>query len=152
MGKIDSTRFGEIEFDDEKVITMPQGIIGFGDRKRFILLQPDEEDAVFFWLHSTDDPELAFVVTDPCNFIPDYRVRLTEEEREFLKLRDESELSLMVIVTIPEGDPTGISANMLAPVVLHYPSSRAWQLVLEDVDYKIRHPLLAAEGNQGEAG
>ena len=74
MGKIDSTRFGEIEFDDERVITLPQGIIGFGDKKRFVLVQPDEKDAVFFWLHSADDPDLAFVVTDPRYFIPDYRV------------------------------------------------------------------------------
>jgi flagellar assembly factor FliW len=148
MGKIDSTRFGEIEYDDDKVISMPQGIFGFNDMKRYILLQPDE-DAVFFWLHSADDPSLAFVVTDPRHFIPDYRVELNEDEREFLGLRSEEELGLMVIVTVPEADPLGITANMLAPLILHFPTSRAWQVVQENVDYEIHHPLVKASSDRG---
>jgi flagellar assembly factor FliW len=149
MGKITSTRFGEIDYDDKKVISMPNGIIGFNDLKRYILLQPDEE-ALFFWLHSLDDPSLAFVITDPRNFMPDYKVELTEAEQEFLDLKDAGELGLFVLVTVPEGDPKGITANMLAPLVLHYPTSRAWQLVQENVDYEIRHPLIKA-GGEGEA-
>lgn len=148
MGKINSTRFGEIDFDDEKVISMPHGIIGFSEHKKYILVQP-EEDAVFLWLHSVDDPELAFVVADPRHFIPDYTVPLTDAEREFLKLTDESELGLLVLVTIPEGDAHGITANMLAPVIYHLPSSRAWQVVLEDVEYGIRHPLYTPD-EEGE--
>lgn len=148
MGKIHSTRFGEIDFDDEKVISMPQGLIGFSEHKTFILVQP-EGDAVFLWLHSVDDPELAFVVTDPRHFISNYDVPLTDAEREFLKLKDESEMGLLVLVTIPEGDPHGITANMLAPVIYHLPSSRAWQVVLEDEDYGIRHPLYIPD-DEGE--
>jgi flagellar assembly factor FliW len=148
MGKIVSSRFGEIEYDEDKVITMPQGIIGFGGKRRFILLQP-EEGAIFFWLHSADDPGLAFVVTDPRHFIPDYHIELNESEREFLNLKDEGEIGVLAIVTVPEGNPRGITANMLAPVVLHYPTSRAWQLVLESAEYNIRHPLFS-QADKGE--
>ncbi len=147
MGKIDSIRFGEIDYDDDKLIMMPQGIIGFSDLKRYILVQPDEEDALFLWLQSADDPSLAFIVTDPRHFIPEYRVELTKDEREFLALKEEDDLGLMVLVTVPEDNPMGITANMLAPLILHFPSSRAWQLVQENTDYEIRHPLIA--GSQG---
>ncbi|MCI0481744.1 MAG: flagellar assembly protein FliW [Candidatus Dadabacteria bacterium] len=147
MGKIDSTRFGEIEYDDNRVISMPQGIIGFGNKQKYILLQPDD-DALFFWLQSLDDPSLAFVITNPRHFIPDYKASLTTAERNFLELKDEKEIGVWVIVTVPEGDPRGITANMLAPVILHYPTSRAWQVVLEDVDYGIRHPLVAPEEDE----
>ncbi len=58
-------------------------------------------------------------------------------------------LVLLVLVTIPEGDPHGITANMLAPVIYHLPSSRAWQVVLEDVEYGIRHPLYTPD-DEGE--
>lgn len=150
MGKINSTRFGEIVFDDDKVITMPNGIIGFSEHKKYILVHR-EEDALFLWLHSVDDPELAFVVTDPRHFISDYQMQLTDDEREFLQLKDESEIGLLVLVTIPEGDPGGITANMLAPVIYHMPSSRAWQVVLEDVDYDIRYPLIPPDEYEGEA-
>jgi flagellar assembly factor FliW len=149
MGKIDSTRFGEIEYEDDRVISMPQGIIGFAGEKKYILLQP-EDDALFFWLQALEDPSLAFVITDPRHFLPGYKVALTEAERDFLKVEKEEEIGIWVIVTVPEGDPRGITANMLAPVILHYPTSRAWQVVLEDVDYEIRHPLLAQDDDPEE--
>ena len=56
-------RFGEIEIDESRIIEMPVGIIGFEDR-RFVIISPDRYGQ-FFWLQSLDNPDLAFVVTDP---------------------------------------------------------------------------------------
>ena len=38
--KVMTARFGEIEIGDDKIIEMPDGIIGFPDR-RFVMLSPD---------------------------------------------------------------------------------------------------------------
>ncbi len=35
-----TTRFGAIEIDDDRIIEMPDGMLGFAER-RFILLSPD---------------------------------------------------------------------------------------------------------------
>ena len=55
-------QFGELEFDDEHVLTFPQGIIGFEDYRRFILIN-DEDSQPFRWLVSIEDEDLSF----PCS-------------------------------------------------------------------------------------
>ena len=64
--------------DDERVITFPGGLLGFPDHTRFALIQTGEEN-YFFWLQSVDEPNLAFVVTDPSIFFKDYEVPIREE-------------------------------------------------------------------------
>ena len=65
-----TTRFGAVEIDDDRIIEMPDGMIGFAEQ-RFILLSPDNNGR-FFWFQSVDNPALAFVVTDPTAFVPGY--------------------------------------------------------------------------------
>ena len=62
--EVRTTRFGVVEIAEDRVITFPKGLLGFGQMKRYCLLEPGN-DACFFWLQSLDDPTLAFVVTDP---------------------------------------------------------------------------------------
>jgi len=62
-----TTRFGDVDIAEDRVITFPKGLLGFADNKRYCLFEPNE-DACFYWLQSLDDPTLAFVVTDPALF------------------------------------------------------------------------------------
>jgi len=39
---IKTTRFGTITIGEEKIITMPFGMLGFPDKKRFIIIQHKE--------------------------------------------------------------------------------------------------------------
>ena len=59
---LETTRFGTVEIADDRVITFPTGLLGFSSYTSFVLLQPDEQ-GVFFWLQSSEAPEVAFVVT-----------------------------------------------------------------------------------------
>src|SRR3954466_14478986 len=85
--EIESTRFGRLSVDDERVISFPKGLLGFPDHRRFALIQTGEEN-YFFWLQSVDEPNLAFVVTDPTIFFKGYEVPLREETRQELRLDD----------------------------------------------------------------
>ena len=69
--------------------TFPRGLLGFPDHTRFALIQTGEEN-YFFWLQSVDEPNLAFVVTDPSIFFKDYEVPVREETQADLKLADMS--------------------------------------------------------------
>src|SRR4051812_27520296 len=62
--EIVTTRFGTLNVEDERVIDFPKGLLGFPDRTRYALIQTGEEN-YFFWLQCVDEPNLAFVVTDP---------------------------------------------------------------------------------------
>ena len=61
---IDTTRFGEIEVDDTKIVTFTRGLLGFSQFKQYVLFQTSK-DSYFYWLQSIETPDLAFVVTDP---------------------------------------------------------------------------------------
>ena len=78
--EIQSTRFGRIVVDDDRLMTFPQGLLGFPDQARYALVQTGT-DNYFYWLQAVEDPNLAFVVTDPNLFFKDYDVPLREETR-----------------------------------------------------------------------
>jgi len=58
---VQTSRFGPVEVDQERVIQFSRGILGFPKYKAYVLIQP-EADATFYWLQSVDAADLAFVV------------------------------------------------------------------------------------------
>jgi flagellar assembly factor FliW len=133
-------RFGNIEIDEDRVIEMPDGMLGFADR-RFIIISPDKYGQ-FFWLQSLDNPELAFVVTDPALFVQGYDVNLTPDEYERIKLSPDSEAIILAVVTMA-GDVFDITLNLQGPIVVNHEKMLAKQIVLEEGKYGTKHPLIA---------
>ena len=88
--EIVTTRFGTLNVEDERVIDFPKGLLGFPDRTRYALIQTGEEN-YFFWLQCVDEPNLAFVVTDPSIFFKEYEVPIKEETQAELSLTDLAE-------------------------------------------------------------
>jgi flagellar assembly factor FliW len=139
MGTIDSTRFGRLSFTNEEVIRVLMGILGFSRYQKYIIIER-EEDFPFKWLHSVEDPSLALVVTDPFLFFPDYRIEPDQKDLEELQVKDEKELIIYVIVTVPS-DPDLTSANLMAPLVINPKKGIAKQLVLPRSPFTIKHYL-----------
>ena len=83
--QVRTTRFGIVEIDDDRIITFPKGLLGFSAYTRYCLLQPSD-DAAFFWLQSVEEPSLAFVITDPGLFFPDYSAPIRPEQMDDLRL------------------------------------------------------------------
>jgi len=94
--EIQTSRFGTISVDDERVITFPRGLLGFPDQARFALIQTGEEN-YFFWLQCVDEPNLAFVVTDPSIFFKEYEVPIKGETQAEIALDDVSFAQVFVI-------------------------------------------------------
>ena len=94
---VETTRFGTVEVDEERVICFPAGLLGFSSFRRFTLLQPEDE-GVFFWLQALDSPDLAFVVTDPSLWVSDYEATIRREQMEELGLEALDDAQIFVIV------------------------------------------------------
>ena len=137
--KVATTRFGELEIEDTRVIAIPDGMLGFRG-KRYILLDPGK-GSPFTWLQSVDNPGLAFVVVDPLRFFPDYRVKLTADEYQKLLLNEGDEIVFLTVVTMAR-EPENITVNLQGPVAVNPESMTARQIVLEG-NYLPRHPLFA---------
>jgi flagellar assembly factor FliW len=135
---VQTSRFGPVEVDEQRIINFPRGILGFPQYHRYALVQA-EQDATFYWLQSIETPDLAFVVTDPLLFVPDYTIPLREETRSDLGIKDLSEASVLVIVN-KVGDM--LTANLQGPLVIHAGTCVAAQIVISEKKYQTRHPIL----------
>ena len=138
--QITSSRFGKIEVREEEVITFPEGLIGFCNLKRYLIIER-EIDRPFQWLQAIDNPELAFLITDPLLFCPHYKVELNPKENAILKLAKVNEGKIFVLVVIPE-DPSRMRANLLAPLVINASKRLGKQVILEQSGYPLQYQLI----------
>jgi flagellar assembly factor FliW len=139
---VNTTRFGHIEIPDERVISFPKGLLGFPDCTRFCLLEPGEE-CCFFWLQSLDDKDLAFVVTDPSQFFPEYSVVIREDQMSGLQMKSLEEAQVFVIVNKVMDSLTG---NLQGPLVINSQNLRGEQIVLGDKRWNTRHEIMKVGG------
>lgn len=135
---LETTRFGTVEVDDNRVITFPSGLLGFSSYSDFVLLQPDEQ-GVFFWLQSTEAPDLAFVVTDPALWLPDFQANIRKDQMQELGLAELAEAQVLVIVN--KRDDV-LTSNLQGPLVVNIEGRVGMQLVLADKRWSTRHELL----------
>jgi flagellar assembly factor FliW len=135
---IATSRFGQLEVNDQRLITFEKGILGFPNFHRYALVQTGEGSG-FYWLQSVDTPELAFVVTDPRLFIADYVVPIKADELARLGLDSVEGAQVFIIVNKVEDMLTG---NLQGPLVVNLETREARQLVLSDRRYSTRHPLM----------
>ncbi len=124
---VQTSRFGSVEVDEGRTISFARGILGFPKYREFVLIQ-GEPDSTFYWLQSVDAADLAFVVTDPLLFVPDYQIPLREETRQDLGISDLAEANVLVIVN-KVGDT--LTANLQGPLVIHAGTRAAAQIVIK---------------------
>jgi flagellar assembly factor FliW len=135
---IETSRFGQLEVDEGRLITFVEGILGFPDQKRYALVQTGEGSG-FYWLQAVCTPELAFVVCDPRLFVADYQVPVKVEELQSIQLADPQNGQVFIIVNKVNDL---LSGNFQGPLVVNVENRRGKQLVLSDKRYSTRHPLM----------
>jgi flagellar assembly factor FliW len=145
--EVKTTRFGVVEIADDRVIHFPKGLLGFSGQTRFCLLEPGD-DACFFWLQSVDEPSLAFVITDPSLFVPEYSVPIRPEQMIELKLSKLDEAQVFVIVNKVDQTLTG---NLQGPLVVNTLTRTGEQMVLAEKRWTTRHPLVKVAAGANEA-
>jgi flagellar assembly factor FliW len=136
---IKTGRFEQLCVGEDEIISMPQGILGFPEYKKFCIVDPGD-DTLILWLQSLDNPEIAFPILEPKIFKPDYLVRLSAVELRELKLDSINQSAVFSILTIP-ADVTQMTANLKAPLVINLKGQIARQVVLQENEYTIRHEM-----------
>ena len=134
---VQTTRFGSVEVNDDRVLNFSSGMLGFSSYTQFVLLQPDE-DGIFFWLQSIEAPELAFVITDPQIWVPEYEATIRNEQMTALSLDRIEDAQVFVIVNKYD---SALTANLQGPLVLNLRNQEAMQLVLAEKRWTTRHEI-----------
>jgi len=144
--QIDSDRFGPMEVDEERVVTIVGGIPGFPALRRVVVLEArDVPEAIppavaphAFWIQDVDHPTVSFLAIVPWPAFPDYDVPV---DRSHLDVADD-ELAVLVLVSVhtDRGAPLA-SANLRAPLVVDTRHRRMHQLILTDSCWAVDAPL-----------
>jgi len=140
MMKVTGTRFGDIDFEDHRVLTFPLGLVGFPDETGFILLEPPT-GRIVAWLQSTTTAGLAFPVVTSDEIGAGYPapdVRELARRAHLVRSEDDTFASLVVVAYHPQ---TGRIANLLAPIVVNLGARIAAQVVLDSETYSAATPF-----------
>lgn len=139
--KAETRIFGEIDIEEDKIITLEKGMIGFPQLQHFALIYNKERERKQFsimWLQSMDDGDIAFPVILPTMVEPDYHPTVSEDIVSPLGELTEDNTYMLVTVKVPK-DIKQIACNLKAPIVINTDNNRAAQLIVED-DYKVSYP------------
>lgn len=129
----------QIEFGEQDIITFREGIFGFPDLKRFVLVS-EEEIAPFIWLLGVDEPFCALPVIDPRPMFPGYPSIKDQSHAGHLGL-DSIEQALLLVVVLAPTDGTAMTANLLAPIVINPALMTGAQVILSDSRHRAKEPL-----------
>src|SRR5580704_10849969 len=139
--QVQTTRFGTIEVSDTDLVTFNEGLLGFTELRKFILLD-DPNDEIFAWLQSCERPGIAFPILEPELFAEGFNPTITKGDLVSIGLLSKEGMRLFTIVTIPE-DATQMTANLKAPIAINISSRIAKQVVVQENEYQIKFPIFS---------
>ena len=141
MPTFNTTRFGEITYNNKDIIRFVKPILGFNELSHYVLITRPESEP-FKWLQSLDDPDICFVVIDPRLVMDQYMVDVSMHDIKLLEGTEvQEDYQLLVIATIPRGHPEEMSVNLQGPIVIFIKHLTALQMVLNNPEYDIRHSI-----------
>ncbi|MBN2420148.1 MAG: flagellar assembly protein FliW [Deltaproteobacteria bacterium] len=135
-----TTRFGEVDIDENRVIHFSEGLIGFPEDKKYVILE-HRPDSPFMWLQSFTSPGLAFVIMNPFLAYPDYLKDISPEDENAMKPAGNDTIMIFTIVTIPQGKAGESTTNLMGPLVIDPEAKEGKQVILANYNYSHRHPL-----------
>jgi len=134
------TDLPELEFAD--------GLVGFPEARRFVLVQWGDQDSPFSLLRCVELEGLEFLVVPPQVFFPDYHPELDDAAADDLAVTSADDALVLVIVTV--GEPLEEStANLLGPLVVNLHTRKGIQAVLAPDRYRTRERLFGTAAVRG---
>lgn len=122
--KIKTQQFGEIEFEDDLILTFDDGPFGFEELKKFVFIKP--ENSYFYWLNSIEKPEIAF---------PVFGLRALDDT--FPQVEEHEAFGIVTL----NPDPLKITINLKAPVYINQDAKSGYQKILDNEKYSLYYNL-----------
>ncbi len=122
--KLQTGQFGEVEFQEEKIILFENGILGFEELKRYLLIS--EDDGIFYWLTSVDQPEIVF---------PLFPINLLQEN--YKQVENYEPFGIVKL----DKDPANITINLKAPIYINHENKTGYQKIIDSEKYPVDYQL-----------
>lgn len=132
--------FGDIDLEEDKIITFEQGIMGFEDFKRYTILFDieGENNPSISWLQCLDEQSLALPVVNPFLIKNDYNPVVEDEILKPLGEINEQNLVIQLSLTVPS-DITKLSVNLKAPFIINSDTRKGCQIIVENQEYEVKY-------------
>ena len=147
MPEIESRILGKIEVSNKTLYHLDGSILAFEDYDEFYLVNMDSE-GTYKILQSKDDKNICFILIDPFLVFKDYQPDIHDEDIKSLSIESESDIYLLTIVTIPNGDLKSMTANLIAPIVFNIKNHKAKQCTALGDKYSTKHFILSEDDNE----
>jgi len=134
--RVESSRFGTLEVQDEDVLHFPHGLLGLEKQRDWVLLSDLETDSLG-WLQSQTDPQVAVAVVSPRRFVPGFQLRVSPGELEPLRLQDPKQAQVLALLSKHADE---LTVNLKAPLVIN-PELRLGRQVVANGDHPMRYVL-----------
>lgn len=138
--ELNTKHFGQLQIPEDNIITFENGIPGFTQYTKYIIINDEDENSPFCWLQSIEEVDLAFALANPFLIHKEYNPRLPKNEIEKLGEGNETDYSVLSIVIVPE-DVEKMTANLRAPIVINLKTKKGMQVILDGEDYPIKYYL-----------
>ncbi len=136
-----TSRFGTIEVAQERIFFFPRGLIGFEHLKRYARLDSKKGPAVQ-WLQALEDPETAFLVSEPRTYLPSFQLNLEKSDasQTLAEGVDPEKLETLTILHVDRSQNL-LHIHVQAPLLLDPVSRRGVQVLTDAVHPTATVPL-----------
>ncbi len=128
---IHSPWLGDIESDPQCELLFPSGLPGFEEQRRMLPVEIPAQRPLLY-LQSLDSAGICFVALPVYVIDPDFRLRISDEERALLQLPDDSDPEIgadVLCVALLMRSSETVQANLNAVVVINLHNRRGLQCV-----------------------
>lgn len=129
-----SSLLGQVEVDENTIITFEAGLPAFENCTRFKLFhEADSDNPSVFWMQSLDNPDVLFSVTDPQKLGIRYEIELSQDEVAALALSRQEDAAILLTIyrELPsdEANPalSQLRANVRNPLIINLATQKALQ-------------------------
>ncbi len=138
--KINTSRFGEVEIDENLIFNFVEPILGYENLTKFFLIDHSTESP-FKWLQSAENPNIAFPITFPAFFGIDYQFVIPENKSKLLEITNADNVLSFNITCVPQENPQESTINLVGPIVVNMDNKKSLQLVLTNANLSVKHKL-----------
>jgi len=135
-----TSRFGAVEFEEERIVRMIKGLPGLEELTSYVLIKAEETRPIV-WLQSTEDPAVALPMIYTFEIIEEYAFDVQDEEIAALSIQKPEELMVLTVVVLTE-DLAQMTANLVAPVLINMRTGQGCQVLLDQPQYSTKTPIL----------
>lgn len=145
--KLESKINHSIRSSNEEIITFFDGIPGFNDKKKFVFLC-SKDKGPFILMQSVEEENLFFITINPWEVLGDYQFEISDSIKARLDIGSPEDILVLAICNA-RGRLVNMTVNLAAPIVINYKKRLGKQVVLDNTDYQIRHPVFSVQSKLG---